>query len=289
MYINSAYLNKWPDGHVDTEYTLVNTEQPLLVTACGTYRLKHQPLLYTYRPNGRSDFQILYVASGKTCFFFDGIQQILPAGSIVIFRPGEPQLYKYFGVDQPEVFWVHFTGFEAEKFLRKHNLWDARVINVTPSSSWKNLFRHMIQELQLRKDLYPKLLVNYLEELALLLNRQVLESNLVNKKANPTIEQAIRFFNENYASDIQMNEYAKEHHLSISWFTRCFKQYTGLPPTQYLLSLRIQNAQSLLETSTYNISEIASIVGFHDPLYFSRLFKKQIGVSPEHYRAQITK
>lgn len=145
----------------------------------------------------------------------------------------------------------------------------------------------MIQELQLRKDLYPELLVNYLKELILLLHRQVLESNLTSKKSNPTIEQAIRFFNENYAADIQMNEYAKEHHLSISWFTRCFKQYTGLPPTQYLLSLRIQNAQSLLENSTYNISEIASMVGFHDPLYFSRLFKKQVGVSPEHYRSQI--
>ena len=154
MYINSAYLNKWPDGRIDTEYTLVNNEKPLLVTACGTYRLKHQPMLYTYRPNGRSDFQILYVASGKTCFFFDGVEQILPAGSIVIFRPGEPQLYKYFGVDQPEVYWVHFTGFDAEKFLRENGLWDTRVISVTPSSAWKNLFRHMIQELQLRKDLY---------------------------------------------------------------------------------------------------------------------------------------
>jgi len=287
MYINSAYLNSVPGERINTEQALVNTEQPLLVTACGTYRLKHQPLLYTYRPNGRSDYQILYVASGKTHFFFDGVQQIIPAGNIVVFRPDEPQLYKYFGEDQPEVYWVHFTGFEAEKYLRDYNLWDTRVISVTPSSNWKRLFRHMIQELQLRKDLYPELLVNYLKELILLLHRQVLESNLTSKKSNPTIEQAIRFFNENYAADIQMNEYAKEHHLSISWFTRCFKQYTGLPPTQYLLSLRIQNAQSLLENSTYNISEIASMVGFHDPLYFSRLFKKQVGVSPEHYRSQI--
>ena len=280
MYINSAYLNNNMDE-------LVDTEQPLLVTACGTYRLKHQPLMHTYRKNGRSDYQIVYIASGKTHFFFDGVKQVIPAGNVVLFRPGEPQIYKYYGDDQPEVFWVHFTGFEIESCLREYNLWDKRVISVTPSSNWKHLFRHMIQELQLCKAIYPELLVAYLKELLLLLHRQVLESNLTNKKSNPAIEQAIRFFNENYASDIHMNEYAEEHHLSISWFTRCFKQYTGLPPTQYLLSLRIQNAQSLLENSTYNISEIASMVGFHDPLYFSRLFKKQLGVSPEHYRSKI--
>lgn len=280
MYMNTAYLNNDMDE-------FVNTERPLLVTSCGTYRLKHQPLLHTYRKKGRSDYQILYIASGRTHFSFDGVKQIIPAGNIVLFRPGEPQIYKYFGDDQPEVFWVHFTGFEVESYLREYNLWDKRVIHVTPSPDWKHLFLHMIQELQLRKDIYPDLLVTYLKELLLLLHRQVLESNLKSKKSNPEIERAIRFFNENYASDILMNEYAKEHHLSISWFTRCFKQYTGLPPTQYLLSLRIQNAQSLLENSTYNISEIASAVGFHDPLYFSRLFKKQIGVSPEHYRNQI--
>ena len=76
MYINSAYLNSVPGERINTEQALVNTEQPLLVTACGTYRLKHQPLLYTYRPNGRSDYQILYVASGKTHFFFDKKQNV---------------------------------------------------------------------------------------------------------------------------------------------------------------------------------------------------------------------
>ena len=281
MYINSAYLN----NNIDE---LVDTEHPLLVTSCGTYRLEQKPLMYTYRPNGRQDFQILYVASGNTHFFLDGVNQVISAGSIVIFRPGEPQLYKYFSKEHPEVYWVHFTGYEAEKLLRDHNLWDKKVLRVRPSSDWKRLFLRMTHELQLRKELYPELLLNHLKELVLLLCRQVIEGEPESKKSNPEIEQAIRFFNENYASDIVMNQYAKDHNISISWFTRCFKQHTGMSPTQYLISLRIQNALSLLE-STYNISEIASVVGFHDPLYFSRLFKKQIGVSPERYRNQLEK
>ena len=53
---------------------------------------------------------------------------------------------------------------------------------------------------------------------------------------------------------------------------------------QYILSLRMANAQSLLESTEYNISEIAEAVGYDNPLYFSRLFHKHIGVSPTAYR-----
>ncbi len=57
-----------------------------------------------------------------------------------------------------------------------------------------------------------------------------------------------------------------------------------MTPMQYVLSLRISNAQSLLENAEYNVSEIASMVGYDNPLYFSRLFKKQVGAAPTEYR-----
>ena len=75
--------------------------------------------------------------------------------------------------------------------------------------------------------------------------------------------------------------------MSVSWFIRNFKEYTGTTPTQYLLSLRISNAQSLLESTSCNVTEIAEIVGYNNPLYFSRLFKKQNGVSPSLFRKQV--
>jgi len=53
---------------------------------------------------------------------------------------------------------------------------------------------------------------------------------------------------------------------------------------QYILSLRMANAQNLLESTQYNISEIAEAVGYDNSLYFSRLFHKHIGVSPSEYR-----
>lgn len=53
---------------------------------------------------------------------------------------------------------------------------------------------------------------------------------------------------------------------------------------QYLLTIRVNNAASLLETTDYSMAEIAAIIGYEDPLYFSRLFRKIKGVSPRDYR-----
>ena len=55
-------------------------------------------------------------------------------------------------------------------------------------------------------------------------------------------------------------------------------------PAQYILSLRMVNAQSLLENTDYKIGEIAEIVGYDNQLYFSRVFRKEYGVSPAQYR-----
>ena len=76
--------------------------------------------------------------------------------------------------------------------------------------------------------------------------------------------------------------------MSVSYFLKKFKEVTTKSPMQYILSIRINNAVSLLESTDYNVTEISTIIGYDNPLYFSRIFKKQKGVSPSDYRKQIT-
>ena len=59
------------------------------------------------------------------------------------------------------------------------------------------------------------------------------------------------------------------------------------PAQQYILSLWMVNAQSLLENTDYKIGEIAEIMGYDNQLYFSRVFRKEYGVSPVQYRKKI--
>ena len=282
MYTDSAYLH---NSLID----FMDKTKPLVVGSCGTYHLSTLPKLPTHRPRGRLDFQILYIASGKAHFFFDGVETIVSAGHMVIYRPKEEQKYYYYGVDQTEVYWVHFTGWDVKKLLHRYGIEDhVHVIHTGTALEYKYLFLQMIQELKLCKADYEDLLVNHLHHLLIRIHRTLLTEPYSKSRTHAKdFDEAVQYFHKNYHTEININEYAAAHHMSVSWFIRGFKEYTDSTPTQYILSLRISNAQILLETTDYNITEIAEIVGYENPLYFSRLFKKQVGVSPSDFRKQL--
>jgi AraC family transcriptional regulator len=84
--------------------------------------------------------------------------------------------------------------------------------------------------------------------------------------------------------DISLSQLAREVRMSPFHFARAFKQSTGLPPHQYLVRLRIDRACELLETTHLSVYEIASAVGFNDPSYLARVFRRTIGLTPAEYR-----
>ena len=86
---------------------------------------------------------------------------------------------------------------------------------------------------------------------------------------------------------INVDAYAKQNHVSTNWFIRNFKMYTGTTPKQFILQKRINNAETLLQNKQYNIKEIAQIIGYDNPLYFSRIFQRTKGISPSEYRKNI--
>lgn len=58
----------------------------------------------TERPNGIGDYQFLYVAAGKVRFYFDGVERIISKGNMVLFRPGDIQMYYQYAEDKPEIY-----------------------------------------------------------------------------------------------------------------------------------------------------------------------------------------
>jgi len=283
MYTNNAYLN-------NSTRDIKDKSKPLIVTSCGTYHLFSRPKLPTWRPRGRLDFQLLYIASGKAHFHFDGKEKIVTAGHMVLYRPKEPQKYEYYGEDQTEVYWVHFTGGNVTNMLRSYGLTDDKTVFYCGSDiEYQNLFRAMIYELQMCRDNYAEMLEMYLKQIFILLQRFFKTTAKVdNTRLAEEIDKATKYFNEHYSEEICVDEYAKSHNMSTSWFIRNFKQYTGFTPLQYILNKRIYNAEALLLNSPYNVTEIAYIVGYDNPLYFSRIFKKMKGVSPSEYRKNIS-
>ena len=278
MYTNVAYLN-------NSVSVVKDTSKPLIVTSCGYYRVDSGPVIKTNRPRGRRDYQLLYILEGKAHFYFESDERIVNKGEMVLFRPYDHQSYFYFPQDKCQSFWVHFTGSDVEQIIDYYKLPKAENVFYSGSSpDYQWLFEQMIRELQLCRANYKELLTMLLRHIFLLVNRFLKEGSKSGIDALNDIERSIRYFNENYTKNINIEEYAKSLHISACWFNRRFKQVTKMTPLQYILSVRLANAKMLLETKDYNVTETAYAVGFNNPLYFTRLFTKHIGVSPTEYK-----
>ena len=95
----------------------------------------------------------------------------------------------------------------------------------------------------------------------------------------------IAYLNENFNHSISLDELAKLTAMSKNTLLRHFKRTFGRSPMEYLLHLRLAAAATLLLNTTLRIGEIAERTGFNDASYFTRIFKKKHGCTPEEYRA----
>ena len=247
MYTNLAYLG---EAHED----IVDTSKPIMVTAAGYYRVHTSYVIETNRPHGRGDYQLLYINAGKLHLYVDGEEHVISKGNMLLFRPGETQIYNLYAADKPETYWVHFTGSDVDTLLDYYEMPRGKNVFFTGTSpDYQWLFKQMIQELQLGRVNYEDLLNMNLRHIFLMINRFLKEGTELDSDALNEVERATHYFNENYNLNISIKDYASERHMSDCWFNRTFKQVTKVTPMQYIIQLRIINAINLLELNIRDI------------------------------------
>ena len=280
MYINVAYVD-------EENPNLEDLSVPLRINNCGYYRVHTTPVIETPHPEGRNDYQLLYIAAGRGEFYFKGSKEptIVTKGNMILFRPGEPQVYYYYAVDKTEVYWVHFTGWKVEEYLERYELpRDENVFytGVSPDYPW--IYNQMIRELQLQRVNHEDMISLYMHHIFITINRYIKERRETKNDTINDIERAAHYFKDNYNNQISIEQYAEEHLISVNWFIHNFKSVMKMSPMQYIISLRITMAKGYLENSAKNIAEISDEVGYENALYFSRLFRKYTGMTPTEYR-----
>ncbi|WP_270165544.1 helix-turn-helix domain-containing protein [Paenibacillus sp. SYP-B4298] len=125
------------------------------------------------------------------------------------------------------------------------------------------------------------------DEIHQLVHRYIMglfESEHKNGDQQTYANMAIRIMDRYYNADISLQSVAKQINVNPSYLSRIFKQETGTNFVNYLIGVRISKAKLLLENKQLKVYEIAEQVGYHNYSYFSRMFRKVVGVSPEEYR-----
>lgn len=255
-----------------------DTEAPVTVNCCGwqVFRTKDYS---QQRVGGRLDYQIIYLYKGCGHYLFDREWVSIPAGNILLFRPGEPQVYSYYASENPEVYWIHFTGTACEEILDKYGI---KNCYIGENPSVKLLFQDIMTELQLKKAMYHDVVISSFYKMLALIHRFG-RQGIMEAEEHFSIDRLIMELNQSYQKPWNISSMADYCKLSESYFSHSFKSHTGEPPMHFLNGLRIERAKDLLLTNTMNVSAVSALVGYEDPLYFSRVFKRFAGVSPNRF------
>jgi len=107
------------------------------------------------------------------------------------------------------------------------------------------------------------------------------------KRGDVIFNKYIDYIQENLSQDISLDSMSQEFHFNSSYFSYLFKLKTGVNFSQYLIEMRLREAKKLLENTKKKVYEISKNVGYKDPKYFIRAFKKEFGLTPDEYRRSI--
>ena len=234
---------------------------------------------FVHRKNGRLDYHILYVEKGSMDVAYHDVTYVLTPGDFAIYTVGEEQYYSR--NSDSSSFYIHFNGFACHNILEELHL-NGGVRRGTFSTAVKNLFLRIIESR------YPLSAVNTCYMQGYLLQLLAELSHIAAGTDAPTkderVTECIDYINNHYHTDIDNDFLASMAYLSKSYFLNRFKAQTGLSPHAYMQKIRLKNSRRLLLTTNLPIFEISLAVGYKDPLYFSRQFKKFYGMSPDTFR-----
>jgi signal transduction histidine kinase/AraC-like DNA-binding protein/ABC-type sugar transport system substrate-binding protein len=126
-------------------------------------------------------------------------------------------------------------------------------------------------------------------ETAIGMRRVLLGEDILPQSTSILVKQTIACIQQNYAQRLSRQQIAKAVGVSEDYLGRIFQQELGISPMEYLNRYRIKEAKALLNHTCASITDIAAQVGFDDPAYFSRAFRKLVNFSPRAYRKQTAK
>ena len=245
---------------------------------------------HSFGPAVRKDFLIHYITAGKGIYQVGEKSYELGEGSYFLICPGVTTFYQADKKDPWSYLWVGFNGMRAESYLAYLHL--NRKDKLTGVCKNKKALLSCVEEMLKAKELtYANELKReaqlylFLSELAAQ-SRETEEKKSYDYPVQVYVEHALQYMQEHYREAVRVKDVADFVGLNRSYLTSSFKKILGETPQEYLIRLRMEKAEELLKTTKEPVAEIASLVGYEDPLTFSKVFKRERGVSPKEYRGK---
>lgn len=241
-------------------------EQSVLVPRTAGF--EHCRSKHSFGPYIRDIFLLHYCVSGKGVFEIGGKKYPVSAGEIFLIPPHVVTTYTADESDPWHYIWIGFDGNAAER------LREVSPVVRYEADTFLRIAESVEQEIR-----SPERYISYIYEIFY----HLFSDKSGSAQLCVRIKNYIRL---NYMRPLTVEGLADDAGLDRRYFSRLFKKTYGVSLKEYLTEVRMSKACELL-MSGYSIAECAAMVGYDDPFNFSKMFRKQKGISPSVYRRKL--
>ena len=270
-------------------YQQLNYELPILIlTAKNISTSEHK----------HSFFELAYVASGKAEHTLDGNSGTLKKGDFFLIDLNSSHEYKKTS-DSSElriincIFLPEFIDESLHSAKSFKDITDRQFINHgavsedltrqifhDDSGMIGRLFKNMQTEFDEKKIGFEDVIKNHLQTVLI----HILRNNTAKVSESNVIQLIKEHVAKNYMRSLKLSDICEKMNFSLSYISMKFKKDTGMTFREYLLKVRIEKACFLLRNSNMTVNNIAGTVGYTEPAFFYKTFRKEIGLTPDDYR-----
>jgi AraC-like DNA-binding protein len=254
----------------------------LMVTDVGYY-----PRASTHgrqRTHGAAQHVVIVCAAGRgTCVLPSGVHTV-QAGQALVIPAGQPHRYEADAEDPWTIWWMHLVGQQVPALLAAIGATpDRPVVGVGDPSRVIALIDTVLRRMERDETMSTLLAASGAAWHAMAL--LAADRRTVGREQADPVGATIEHLRANASARIPVTDLAAMAGLSVSHYSALFRRATGYGALEYQTRLRMSTARELLDTTDRSVASVAAQVGFADPLYFSRQFRRIHGVSPTEYRS----
>ena len=236
------------------------------------------------RRDGAEEAIFIYCMDGRGVIELNNKKIMLERGMAFTIPQNTAHTYYADEKDPWSILWTHFKGEEIDRFL-PHDLEVKPIVLISPEEN-ESIQKYFIRLFEISQNGYTLGNMICLSQLlkTILSETYFFERESVLSKANRNLTKAVNYMYANLNKGLTLNEVEIYMGLSKSYLNLIFKQYTKKSPLEFYTHLKMQQACKYLKLTNMFIYEISENLGYEDQYYFSRIFKKEMGVSPREYR-----